>query len=230
MFFAFGTPSPFSDNSGPAAVLELQRARVFDKLAAARGETTAATDTGVDVIPRSGERRAVIGAEAVANAAALDARRTADDGEALSSSAETAPEAAAPDRNESFGPLTEEERRVVNELRARDREVRAHEQAHALVGGQYASAPSYDYQVGPDGRRYAIGGEVSIDVSAVEGDPEATIVKMEVVKAAALAPAEPSSADRRVAAIADATRTEAQADLTALRAAERRGEEVDLRL
>ncbi|MEO0746506.1 MAG: putative metalloprotease CJM1_0395 family protein, partial [Pseudomonadota bacterium] len=67
------------------------------------------------------------------------------------------------------------------------------------------------------------GGAVAIYVSPVDGDPDATIDKMEVVKAAALAPAEPSSADRQVAALADAQRAQAVADLAVLRAAERDG-------
>ena len=117
--------------------------------------------------------------------------------------------------------LTEAEQELVEELSARDREVRRHEEAHARVGGEYAGQPSYSYQAGPDGKRYAIGGEVSIDVAPVPDDPEATIAKMEVVKQAALAPAEPSAADRRVAAIADAQRLQAMADLTAKRLEER---------
>lgn len=110
--------------------------------------------------------------------------------------------------------LTEAEQEVVEKLRARDVEVRRHEEAHARVGGQYAGQPSYSYQTGPDGKRYAIGGEVPIDVAPVPDDPEATIEKMRVVKAAALAPAEPSGADRRIAALADAQRLQAQADLS----------------
>lgn len=129
----------------------------------------------------------------------------------------------------SFG-LSEEMQQVVDELRARDREVRDHEQAHARVGGEFAGEPSYTYQTGPDGKQYAVGGEVPIDVSEVPGDPEATIAKMEVVKAAALAPAEPSSADKQVAAQADAKRLAAMADLMALRSAERASPEVDMRL
>ncbi|WP_415920324.1 putative metalloprotease CJM1_0395 family protein [Tateyamaria sp. SN6-1] len=119
--------------------------------------------------------------------------------------------------------LTEAQQRVVRELAARDGEVRRHEQAHAAVGGRYASAPSYTYEVGPDGKRYAVGGEVQIDTAPVDGDPEATILKMEVVKAAALAPAEPSSADRQVAAFADALRMQAVADLAAMRREVRAG-------
>ena len=94
--------------------------------------------------------------------------------------------------------LTPEEQQTVRELQARDQEVRAHEQAHATVGGPYASAPRYDTVRGPDGRQYAVGGEVQIDASP-ENDPEDTIRKMEIVIRAALAPAEPSPQDRQVA-------------------------------
>ncbi len=113
--------------------------------------------------------------------------------------------------------LSKEEQAQVEQLKARDREVRDHEQAHARVGGQYAGEPTYSYQTGPDGRQYAVGGEVAIDVAPVAGDPEATIAKMEVVKAAALAPARPSSADRQVAATADAQKFQALGELNAQR-------------
>lgn len=116
--------------------------------------------------------------------------------------------------------LSEEERAQVDELKQRDREVRAHEQAHAAAGGAYAGSPSYEYENGPDGNRYAVGGEVSIDASPIAGDPEATIQKMDVVKRAALAPGEPSPQDRAVAAQADQTRIKAQADLQKQRAEE----------
>ena len=91
--------------------------------------------------------------------------------------------------------LTEEEQKQVEELKARDTEVRAHEQAHIAAGG----SSRYDYQTGPDGKKYAVGGEVSIDTSAVEGDPQATINKAQVILKAALAPAEPSGQDKAVA-------------------------------
>ncbi|CAM4379406.1 putative metalloprotease CJM1_0395 family protein [Pseudoalteromonas ostreae] len=102
----------------------------------------------------------------------------------------------------------------VKELKARDTEVRVHEQAHASVGGQYAGSPSYEYQRGPDGQKYAVGGEVQIDVAEIEGDPEATIEKMQTVRAAALAPAEPSGADRAIAADATQKLAAAQAELS----------------
>ena len=126
--------------------------------------------------------------------------------------------------------LTEAEQKMVRELKARDREVRAHEQAHATVGGQYAGSPSYTYQSGPDGGQYAIGGEVPIDVSPVKGDPEATIDKMRVVIAAALAPAEPSGQDRKVASLAQAQQAQAFAELTRMRAENRSGETLDMRV
>lgn len=115
------------------------------------------------------------------------------------------------------GELTEAEDAQVRELKARDSEVRRHEEAHARVGGQYAGQPTYTYQTGPDGKRYAIGGEVSIDVAPIPDDPKATIAKMDVVIAAALAPAEPSGQDRKVAALASRQRLEATAELAAER-------------
>jgi len=102
----------------------------------------------------------------------------------------------------------------VKELKSRDTEVRQHENAHAAVGGQYAGSPSYEYQRGPDGANYAVGGEVPIDISVIPNDPQATINKMQQVQAAALAPAEPSSADRAIAADATQKISAAQAELT----------------
>ncbi len=109
----------------------------------------------------------------------------------------------------------EEEAKQIKELKARDTEVRIHEQAHASVGGSYAGSPSFEYQRGPDGRNYAVGGEVMIDVSEVPGDPKATIAKMTQVRAAALAPAEPSGADRSIAADATQKLAAAQTELAA---------------
>ncbi|MGQ7959746.1 putative metalloprotease CJM1_0395 family protein [Pseudomonas sp. SP16.1] len=105
----------------------------------------------------------------------------------------------------------------IAELSQRDREVRAHEQAHAAVGGQYAGAPSYSFKRGPDGQRYAVSGEVSIDTAPVPNDPEATLRKMEVIQRAALAPAEPSAQDRRLAAQAQAQAVQARVELAELR-------------
>ncbi len=110
-------------------------------------------------------------------------------------------------------PLTDEEVEQVKELKYRDQEVRVHEQAHQSRAGQYGSAPSYEYQTGPDGNRYAVGGEVQIDTSE-EDTPQKTIEKMETVRAAALAPQEPSSQDRKVAAEALQKENEARRELS----------------
>ena len=97
-------------------------------------------------------------------------------------------------------PLTRREVAELLELKARDQQVRRHEAAHMAAGGPYIrGGPTYSYRVGPDGKRYAVGGEVSIDTSP-EQDPRQTIAKMRVVERAALAPADPSGQDRMVAA------------------------------
>lgn len=108
--------------------------------------------------------------------------------------------------------LTEAERKEVQKLKQRDREVRAHEAAHKAAGGSLASAPSYETVTGPDGRSYAVAGEVKIDTSPVPNNPEATIRKMEIVRRAALAPSQPSAQDRQVAADAAAKIQEARAE------------------
>ncbi|MGH1372717.1 MAG: putative metalloprotease CJM1_0395 family protein [Cellvibrionaceae bacterium] len=101
------------------------------------------------------------------------------------------------------------DQQVIQQLAERDREVRAHEQAHAAVGGQLAGSPSYTFERGPDGVSYAVGGEVSISSGVVPGDPEATLANARIVQQAALAPADPSPQDRRVAA--DAAQVQQQA-------------------
>jgi len=117
--------------------------------------------------------------------------------------------------------LTEEEKRIVEELRARDREVRAHEAAHKGAAGPYATGgPTYEYQTGPDGKRYAVGGEVTIDVSPVPNNPGATIRKAQTIRRAANAPRNPSAQDRAVAAHASRMEAEARRELQKERAEE----------
>jgi hypothetical protein len=130
-----------------------------------------------------------------------------------SEASEQEAEAVEKQESEQEEQLLEQEQSQIKELKARDTEVRIHEQAHAAVGGQHAGSPSYEYQRGPDGTNYAVGGEVQIDVSEVPGDPQATIDKMQTVRAAALAPAEPSGADRSIAANATQKLAAAQAEL-----------------
>ncbi len=123
--------------------------------------------------------------------------------------------------------LTPEEQQQLRELQARDSEVRIHEQAHLSAAGQYAAGgAAFTFQQGPDGNRYAIGGEVPIDVSKA-ATPEETILKMNIIRNAALAPAEPSAADRQIAAQASMAAAQARQELVAerqLEAAEATGE------
>lgn len=110
--------------------------------------------------------------------------------------------------------LTGPEIQQVQELKTRDREVRAHEAAHLSAAGSLAQGgASYSYQRGPDGVQYAVGGEVNIDSSAVAGDPDATLAKVQRIRAAALAPAQPSSQDLNVAAQAAQLAVQARAEI-----------------
>lgn len=113
--------------------------------------------------------------------------------------------------------MRREEQRILQQLKSRDREVRAHEAAHIAAGRPYVrSGPSYTYQRGPDGRSYAIGGQVQLDTSEAR-DPEATLQKAEQVRRAALAPAQPSPQDLSVAADASQIAARARLELAAQR-------------
>ena len=109
--------------------------------------------------------------------------------------------------------LSEGELRALQQLQQRDREVRAHEMAHVAAGaGLVTRGASYSYQTGPDGQRYAIGGEVGIDTSPGR-TPEERLAKAERIRAAALAPAEPSGQDRQVAAQAARMASDARLEI-----------------
>lgn len=112
---------------------------------------------------------------------------------------------------------------IIRDLAARDREVRAHEAAHAAVGGRYAGSPSYTFQRGPDGVNYAVAGEVPISLpSSSSADPEEALAAAQQVRRAALAPATPSTQDRAVAAQAAQIELQARADIAELMRNERR--------
>jgi hypothetical protein len=123
-------------------------------------------------------------------------------------------DAAKSTDNKKTGELSESDLKVISELKQRDSEVRAHEAAHlAVAGGIATSGASFEYQQGPDGVQYAIGGEVSIDTSPIVGDPAATLRKADIIRRAALAPAQPSGPDMQVAASAAAMAAQAQVEL-----------------
>lgn len=117
--------------------------------------------------------------------------------------------------------LTESAAQQVQRLKRRDREVRAHERAHMAAGaGVVQGGANFTFTRGPDGKMYAVGGEVKIDTSA-ENDPDQTIRKMQQVKRAALAPAEPSGTDRSVAARAGQIEAQARQEKVTQENAER---------
>ncbi len=130
-----------------------------------------------------------------------------------SESANQAPGTASEPTETRPGELTDEEEEQVRELRDRDQEVRAHENAHkAAAGGLARGGPVYEYETGPDGRRYAVGGHVNIAVG--EGrTPQETLQNATQARRAALAPAQPSGQDRAVAAKAAALAADARQEI-----------------
>lgn len=110
--------------------------------------------------------------------------------------------------------LTAEEQSQVKQLQQRDQEVKAHERAHKAAGGRYVTGGGFTYQRGPDGQRYAIGGEVTIDAS-LSGSPRDKLQKAETIRRAALAPADPSPQDQRVASQAAMAAAEARSEISA---------------
>ncbi len=138
------------------------------------------------------------------------------------------PEAKDPDGTSKDPAEKAQQQQVIAQLQARDTEVRAHESAHlAAAGGIAAGGASFTYQKGPDGRMYAIGGEVPI---AVEGgdDPQETIAKMRQVAAAAMAPADPSPQDYAVAANARSEEMRALRELRKEQAQTQKAQGADL--
>jgi hypothetical protein len=122
-------------------------------------------------------------------------------------------EAAEAIRGTGSNDLTPEEQAEVQKLRAIDQRVRQHEAAHKAAGAGVTGPATFTMVTGPDGRQYAVAGEVSITVNASLSNPQQAIQQLEQVKRAALAPADPSAADRAAAAAAEAALQQAKAAL-----------------
>ena len=160
---------------------------------------------------------------AVASGVRVDSRKTdaAEDARDEKPSGSSSNRASASVDRKATSPYaqTPETQRAIRELERIDREVRAHEAAHRAAGGAYAGAATFGYVQGPDGRSYAVSGEVPIHAPA--GDtPEETARILSQVRAAALAPGDPSGPDMAVAASAAAGIAAAQAELASKRAEE----------
>ncbi len=109
--------------------------------------------------------------------------------------------------------MSREEQQKTRELQQTDRKVRAHEQAHVSASGRIAvSAPSYDYETGPDGRRYAVGGSVNYNVPTTECPKDEQLLARQL-RRMALAPMDPSPKDRAVAAKASAKEARASREI-----------------
>jgi len=91
--------------------------------------------------------------------------------------------------------------RVLEKFKSKDQEVRSHEQIHATIG--HTTTPiSYNYQEGPDGKMYAVGGSVRLDTS-IPQDPNAASYKLDQIKKAAAGPADSSGADSMIVSAAN---------------------------
>lgn len=139
---------------------------------------------------------------------------------ALSSSTASFPSAteSRQDRNRTGSrtaatQLSQAEQAQIKSLAETDRKVRTHESAHlAAAGGLSQGGASFGFKTGPDGKSYAVSGEVQIS-TAKGRTPEETLARAAQIRRAALAPADPSSQDHRVAAEAAQMASEAQAAL-----------------
>ncbi len=87
--------------------------------------------------------------------------------------------------------------RVLDKFKNLDSQTRAHEQLHASLTNTKAPI-SYNYQMGPDGKLYAMGGNVKIDTSIPE-DEGAALAKLNELQKASLASGGLSSADAQIA-------------------------------
>jgi hypothetical protein len=165
--------------------------RLAQRMASAEGEQSQDPSSSIDPSQRSG---------------------TSEAREASKSSSESA--RGSKDGKPEEG-LTEEQEQQVRQLEKRDAEVRAHEQAHMAAAGAMAQGgPKYSYETGPDGKRYATGGEVNIVMKSGR-TPEETIRNAQQVQAAALAPGDPSPTDQQTAAAAARMAQEARQQLAA---------------
>ncbi|MDJ0950240.1 MAG: putative metalloprotease CJM1_0395 family protein [Alphaproteobacteria bacterium] len=91
--------------------------------------------------------------------------------------------------------LSPAEERQVARLRQIDSAVRQEENTHAANAGQFASAPQYTYVTGPDGRRYAVGGQVNVRATNPSGDPRQAERAANILRNAAVSPNAPSAQD-----------------------------------
>lgn len=118
-----------------------------------------------------------------------------------------------------INPKTAEDLKLTAEikrLKMWEDHVIAHERMHQLAGGEFAGAPSYTYTVGPDGKRYIQGGEVTMYVPAGLSLEDSEFA-LERVKRAATAPSDPSPQDSKTAAMASARQASVRAKIAKMK-------------
>ncbi len=94
-------------------------------------------------------------------------------------------------------------KREIEQLEQREDMIIAHENMHMQVGGSLASAPSYIYETGPDGKKYVSGGTVNMKLPS-SGSLEKKMNDLKTISKAASAVSNPSGADIKTASIASA--------------------------
>jgi hypothetical protein len=164
------------------------------------GVGTAPPDDGITLALSPEAREAARLAELAHLKASLSKQKDGDSQDAETTNPET--------ENQLSG-----EREDVRQLEQKDREVRATQLARAAAAGGLGSVPTFAYKVGPDGRLYAVSGQVTLDTNPVPGDPEATLRKARQIEKAAFMPGDPSSEDRRAAAMAATLAARARQEL-----------------
>ncbi len=125
--------------------------------------------------------------------------------------------------DKTWDEMTEDEKAEVRRLKKLDAEVKAHEEAHRRAAGELVRGGiHYKYKIGPDGKRYAVGGEVKIDLSEDPRGPKETKLKAEKIKRAALAPAKPSPKDRQAASSAERMKAKAEQEIRQMKIEKRK--------
>lgn len=173
----------------------------------------------VSALPGQGRAGIVVNARPIGDAengrqlVALQIKQSQGSGEAGSTrspadrSAPVSPAASTPsrslERQDPAAPsaarlpndLSAGERADVTRLQQRDQQVKQEEKAHAAVAGDLAGPINYVYQLGPDGRQYAVGGSVGIQAQTLSGNPDEAKRLAGRMAAAANAATNPSAQD-----------------------------------
>ncbi len=103
--------------------------------------------------------------------------------------------------NDPAKPSGKEE--ALQQLKQRDAEVKAHEASHMNSAGVLTiGGPRYTYQIGPDGKPYAIGGKVTLATQPAR-DSRTAEINARNLKKAALSVHDPSPQDLSAASSAE---------------------------